>query len=44
MNARGLTETLARAGFAKVEIVSHLQLRHRHMPLAIGHLVAHATP
>jgi tRNA (mo5U34)-methyltransferase len=44
MNARGLTETLACAGFAKVEVLSHFQLRHRHMPGVIDHLVAHAQP
>jgi SAM-dependent methyltransferase len=42
MNARGLSETLSSAGFAQVEIVSSFQLKHRHLPLTVDHLVAHA--
>lgn len=44
MNARGLAETLQCAGFANVQVVSHFRLHHRHMPLAVDHLVAHAEP
>lgn len=44
MNARGLIETLRSAGFARAEIVSSFQLKHRHQQLAIDHLVAHAEP
>jgi SAM-dependent methyltransferase len=44
MNARGLSETLLCAGFTSVEIVSHFRLRHRHLDLAVDHLVAHARP
>jgi tRNA (mo5U34)-methyltransferase len=44
MNARGLVETLRCAGFGAVEIVSGFTLRHRHLPLRVEHLVAHARP
>jgi SAM-dependent methyltransferase len=44
MNARGLSETLRSAGFTRVEIVSSFQLKHRHLPLTVDHLVAHAEP
>jgi hypothetical protein len=44
MNACGLRETLACAGFSHIEIVSSFRLQHRHSQLAVDHLVAHAQP
>jgi hypothetical protein len=44
MNARGLAETLRCAGFPEVELVSEFRLKHRHIDLAVDHLVAHARP
>jgi SAM-dependent methyltransferase len=43
-NERGLVETLSCAGFSEVEIVSDFRLQHRHIDLAVDHLVAHAKP